>query len=323
MANKPQKELGGTRNMSLGTKIVVGIFAVIMALSMMLPSLIPIFGGAGEQEEQADVEEATEEAAETEATEEDAGGEATEEDAEAEGSEGENAEGSEGEATEEGSEDKDADAEDAESADADEDAVPDNESLKSLAEQYKDEVAKYEERLAKDPKNLAALLNLGQNYMNWGYSALYSSSTDDEKAYSNDLINKAQGYFESYQKLNASDAVTVQQALCEYYLGNTDAAIDAMKKLSEDKPDYPLAWANLGLFYEWQYNYDEATKAYLKAVEIDPDDEYGAKTYAEQRMASINSSRSSFEDLTNESVIGTNATPQEGLPGIIANNMKS
>ena len=44
-SSKKEKELGG-RKMSTGTKIVVGIFAVVMALSMMLPSLAPIFAGS-------------------------------------------------------------------------------------------------------------------------------------------------------------------------------------------------------------------------------------------------------------------------------------
>jgi tetratricopeptide (TPR) repeat protein len=89
--------------------------------------------------------------------------------------------------------------------------------------------------------------------------------------------------------------------------------------MTEEKPDYPMGWANLGMLYEQQYDKDNAINAYQKAADSDPNDEYGAKTYAEQRIQSIRSAGSSFSDLTNEELLGTKSKPEEGLPGIIAN----
>lgn len=279
MAKKPEKELGGPRKMSLGTKIVIGIFAVVMALSMTLPSLAPIFAGTASSSSQSSEQSSSDQESSESSTDENA----------------------------------DAEVEDPTAG------VPENETLKNLANQNKDKIVKFQKRLKNDPNDLAALLNLGQNYMSWGYSSLYSGTTDEEKAYSEGLIQKAVEYYDSYLALHASDAVKVQKALCSYYLGNTDEAIDTLKKMTEEKPDYPMGWANLGMLYEQQYDQENALNAYQKAADADPNDEYGAKTYAEQRIQSIKSAGSSFSDLTNEELLGTKSKPEEGLPGIIAN----
>lgn len=286
MAKKQQKELDG-RNMSTGMRIIVGVFAVVMALSMMLPSLAPIFAGndsssqTDEQADEANTDEKTDEQTE------------------------------------------EAKPDEAKPADSELDktiaTVPENDTLKNLAEQNKTKVDKFGKRLEEDPNNLAALLNLGQTYMNWGYSARYSSSTDEETAYSEALVKKAMEYFDRYLALRASDAVSVQRALCNYYVGNTDEAVSSLTKLCEEKPDYAMGWANLGMLYEQQYDQSKALEAYAKAVETDPNDEYGAKSYAEQRIQSINSANANFNELTNEELLGTNSKPEEGLPAIIAN----
>lgn len=314
MAEK-QKELGGPRKMSMGTKVATAVFAVVMALSMTLPSLAPIFAGNGSSGEQQSDSAADSQTESTTQTEDTTQAEET--------TPAENAAQTEDAAEDAGAEDG-AEAED--EAEATEEAgdaaagVPENETLKNLADENKDEVAKFEDRLKQDPKNLAALLNLGQDYMSWGYSALTSSTTDEEKEYSKGLINKAVEYYNSYLGERDSDAVKIQLALCDYYLGNTEQAEDALKKMTEEKPDYALAWANLGMLYDQQYKQDDAIAAYQKAAETDPDDEYGAKSYGEQRIDSINSMRSDFSALTNEELLGTKSKPEEGLPAIIANN---
>lgn len=288
--------------MSKGTKIVIGIFAVIMALSMMLPSLAPIFAGNTNADDQETEQQDTQQTEDTSESTEDMS-EKTEDSSEK---------------TEE-TDNKDEDAKE-ESTDDVTAGVPDNDTLKDLAEENADEVKKFQQRLEEDPNNLAALLNLGQTYMNWGYSAQYSSSTDEEKEYSNDLLNKSIEYFDRYLALADSDAVRVQKISAQYYLGNTQESLDAMKKITEEKPEYPLAWAHLGLFYEWQYDFTNAKAAYQKAEETDPNNEYGVKSFAEEHISSINSYSADFSKLTNEELLGTNAKPQEGLPGIIANN---
>jgi tetratricopeptide (TPR) repeat protein len=299
MANKPQKELGGPRQMSKGTKIVIGVFAVIMALSMTLPSLAPIFANDSNDDTQ-------EQETQTE-----------DKDGAAEGESTDDAEGDEAADTDNASESGESTTDEAKDDAAA--GVPDNETLKNLADENADEVKKFEDRLEKDPNNLAALLNLGQIYMNWGYSAQYSSTTDEERDYSKELLNKSVEYFDRYLAIEDSDAVKVQRLSSLYYLGETQESLDAMKKITEENPDYPLAWAHLGLFYEWQYDQANALDAYKKAAETDPKDEYGVKSFADEHVKSINQSTSNFSDLTNEELLGTDSKPQAGLPGVIAN----
>lgn len=291
MAEKHQKELGG-RNMSTGTRIIVGIFAVIMALSMTLPSLAPIFANDTVSEQEAESEESSEQDASEQ----------------------------EKDATEEKESDKKTETTGDSELDAIIASTPDNESLKTLAEDNQKSNEKFIKRLEEDPNDLAALLNLGQNYMNWGSNARYSGTTEEETAYTNALFKKAIEYYDRYLAIRKSDAVKIQRAMCEFYTDNTEEALKTLTTMTEEKPDYPLAWAYLGMLYEQQYDYDKAKEAYAKAVETDPDNEYGAKNYGEERTKAINSSQSNFSDLTNQELLGTDSTPTEGLAGTIAQN---
>ena len=122
MANKPKKELDGRSNMSTGTKVVIGVFAVVMALSTMLPSLTSIFAqhDTGEQESQEQTDET--------ANDENKDGEKSDENKDGENKDGEKSD-----------EKKD------EKKEADEFAkVPDNEQLKTLAEDNKKEIESLE-----------------------------------------------------------------------------------------------------------------------------------------------------------------------------------
>lgn len=310
MAQKPKKkELGGRENMSTSTKVIIAIFAVIMAVSMMMPSLAQIFASGSAAEEQAEETPADEQATD-EST-------ADEQSDDASGDKAEDAEA-------ESKDDESKDAKDAESKDAEEDdalkGVPDNESLKSLAEQNAPKAKKFEDRLKEDPDNLAALLNLGSLYMNWGYSATYSATTDEETAYAKDLVKKAVDCFDKYLKLNDDNAVKVNKALCEFYAGDAEAAVKALEKITADVPDYPLAWANLGMLYEQSYDTEKASEAYKKAVETDPNDEYGAKTYANQRIIALNSKVSSPGDAGDASADDISTKPESGLTSTLAND---
>ncbi len=280
MAQK-QKELGGN-NMSTGTKVVIIIFAVIMALSMMLPTLASVVASDNSAEEAAQQEATDTESATTDSTSSESGSEAEE---------------------------------------SEEAAVPDNETLKSLATQYEEAIAPYKEKLEEDSENLAALLNVGQRYMSWGYSAYNSSTTDEEKAYSKGLLDKALSYFDKYLALNDSVAVKVDCAMCSYYGGDTDAAIAAVEKITQDNPDSALAWVNLGLMYESKYDNEKATEAYKKAIEADPDDEYGVKSYANTRLIAINSTVDSPADAGEASADSLTSTTQStGLSSTLADD---
>ena len=198
--------------------------------------------------------------------------------------------------------------------------MPENETLKSLADQNKEEVEKYQKRLEQNPDNMAATLHLGQTYMNWGYSAMSSSSTDEEKEYSKALINKAIGYYDTYLKNNPDSlAALVQRTLCDYYMGNTEQSINKLKEMTQKNPDFALGWAYLGILSEQSYDMQTALDAYQKAVDTDPNNEYGVKSYSEQRIKSINESQGNFDKLTNKELLSSDSQPKDGLPGIIAN----
>lgn len=272
MASKPKKELDSRSNMSTGTKVVIGVFAAIMALSMMLPSLTSIFArndAAKESTEQQD--ESADQKSDDQKSEDEKSDEAKDE-------------------SKDEDKDKDAKKDDGISN------VPDNESLKSLADNNKEKVESLTKRYEEDPKNLATLLNLANTYMNWGYSAKSSSSTDEEKEYSKGLLEKAVSYYDSYLDLRDSNAAKVDRALCQYYMDNTDKAIESLETIAKDNPDYALVWANLGMLYEQQGESEKASDAYKKAVETDPNDEYGAKSYGNSRLIALNSKVESPSD---------------------------
>lgn len=284
--SKKEKELGG-RKMSTGTKVVVGIFAVVMALSMMLPSLAPIF--AGSMQKNSSSEQSSQE-------------------------------------QKDGQSDSEASKDDAAKADAKMPAaelaerVPDNQTIKTSTETYSKKAEKYEKRLASDSKNLAALLNAGQTYMNWGYGISYSASTDPEKSYVNEILTKAVEYFDRYLALNDAKSVKVDKALCKSTMGNTDEAIRDLEALSAEDATFPLVWANLGMLYQTKGDTEKASNAYQKAVECDPNDEYGAKSYANQQLISLNAKVSSPSDAGDASIESGSDSKNSGLSNTLANS---
>lgn len=190
----------------------------------------------------------------------------------------------------------------ADSSDSDTDSSDDSSSASSSAdEKYSPLVESLEAKYAEDSTNLATLLNLGKNYMSWGVTVTYSGTTDSDTSHANELLTNAVKYFDEYLALKDSSAVKVDRALCLYYEEDTSGALSALQALTEEAPDYGPGWANLGMLYEVSGDTDKATEAYNKAIETDPDDEYGSKTYAENRISSIESAASSSSDSSSSS----------------------
>ena len=184
---------------------------------------------------------------------------------------------------------------------------------------YTDVVASLEEKYSSDPTDLATLLNLGKDYMAWGVTVRYSGSTDASTSHANELLEKAISYYDQYLALKDSGAVRVDRALCQYYEEETSEATAALEQLTQDMPDYGPAWANLGMLYESAGNSDQAREAYQKAQEADADDEYGAKTYATQRISAMDSAASSSAgttDSTSATTSGSSTTGSAGVKGL-------
>lgn len=176
-----------------------------------------------------------------------------------------------------------------------------------------------ETKLSSDSQNLATLLNLGKDYMAWGVTVRYSGSTDASTSHANELLEKAISYYDQYLALKDSGAVRVDRALCQYYEEETSEATAALEQLTQDMPDYGPAWANLGMLYESAGNSDQAREAYQKAQEADADDEYGAKTYATQRISAMDSAASSSAgttDSTSATTSGSSTTGSTGVKGL-------
>ena len=117
--------------------------------------------------------------------------------------------------------------------------------------------------------------------------------------------------------MNDSDTVKVNRALCQFHQGDTDAALQALQKVTEDSPKFPLGWANLGMVYEYKGQTGNAQAAYKKAEKTDPKDSYGAKSFAEQRLSAIESAASSSASGSSSTTNTTTGTSGQGLSGAL------
>ena len=162
--------------------------------------------------------------------------------------------------------------------------------MDELDSRYSSTVSSLESKLADSPDDAATLINLANNYLTWGDMARNYASTDDDQAHVTDLLQKAEGYYDQYLASNDANAAHVNRALCQYYLGDTDGAIAALEQFCSVTADYAPAWANLGMVYEDAGETDKATDAYNKALEVDPDDTCGMKSFVTSKLQSITSS---------------------------------
>ena len=244
------------------TGIAIGVFAVIMALSMTLPSLTYIFGdnnGQPAQEEQEAQQEAQDQTEDSEETETLTG-------------------------------------------------------MDLVDSNYAAVVDPLKEKLAENPEDLATLLSLGNNYMSWGSEAGSYATDEAGSTHVYELFQQAISYFDQYLELNDSAVVKANRAMCLLYSGDQSGALKALKKLTKEAPDYGPAWANIGLIYEYQGDQDAAKDAYQKAIEADPNDEYGAKSYANRRLAAMAAQTGDgLTDETAESATGTDTSGPEAL----------
>ena len=148
--------------------------------------------------------------------------------------------------------------------------------------------------------------------MSWGYEAGSYASSEDDFTHLNELFEKAMGYFDQYLELNDSASVKCDRAMCQLYTGDMDGALEALTKVAEDE-GYGPAWANIGMIRElYQSDTDGAKEAYQKAIEADPDDEYGSKSYANRRLAAMVASQNNgeIEDAASEAAESTDTTAE-------------
>lgn len=162
--------------------------------------------------------------------------------------------------------------------------------------QYADLVADLEKTLEETPDDKDALLQVARYCSSWGSTVGMLAQDDEERAHGEELLQRAIGYYDRYLELESTAEASTERALCEYYLGDTDAATSDLEAVTQSWPEYAPAWADLGMLYEVAGRTDEATAAYEKAVELDPDDEAGAKSFAEGRLEAMQESDDASDD---------------------------
>ncbi len=164
-----------------------------------------------------------------------------------------------------------------------------NSYMDSLDETYQPKVDALESKLEENAEDKATLINLANTYLKWADTGRNYASSDTDTEHVNELLTKAEGYYDSYLKLDDASAARVSRALCQYYLGETDAAVAALKEVAEKDESYAPAWTNLGMVYDETGDTEKAKEAFNKALEVDPNDTYGLQSYASSQLSSIES----------------------------------
>lgn len=164
-----------------------------------------------------------------------------------------------------------------------------------------------------DAGRLAPLLNLGNSYMEWASAASAYAVDEDTQAHVRDLYGRAREAYEEYLTLNDSSDVRTRAALCQYYAGDAEGAVAALEEFTatEAGAAYGPAWAYLGMMYQATGDAEAAKRAYTEATRADADDSYGAKTYATEQLAAMQSSESAAES--------TDTGSQQSLESVLDN----
>lgn len=197
------------------------------------------------------------------------------------------------------------------------DSSSDDSSADAIDSRYQALVDAQQKKLDSDPNNLAALLNMGNDYMKWGVALLQASSADADTSHAYDVLDNAVATYDKYLALNDSSAVKVDRALCQYYAGDTDDAISSLEALTQEDPNYGPAWASLGMLYQVKGSTDSAKNAYNKAIAVEPNDEYGSKSFAQQQLSSIAASESSSS--SSPSSTSSSSSTSAGLSNTLSN----
>ena len=228
-------------------EIAVAVFAVIIGVSMMLPSLAYIFTGHGPSGQGSNSSQSSDSTNSSESA------------------------GDDGGSTDSGNTDS-----------SNEETKND---IASIDDRYQKPISSLEDKLASatdDTSKLPTLLGLGDDYLQWALAASRQASDDAGKAHVSELYGKAIDYYRQYLAINDSGAVKVKISQCQLYSGDTDAAVQTLEALTQASPDYGPAWVYLGVTYAQKGDNTKAINALKRAEAADPNDEYGAKTLAQK-----------------------------------------
>lgn len=131
-------------------------------------------------------------------------------------------------------------------------------------------------------------LTLANNFFDMGMSAMNSAQTAEDQQKAQDVFKQAIAYYDEYLEGNASPAAEVDRAICVFYAGDHEQAIEDLEAFVKSDATFAPAWANLGMFYESHGDTAKAKKAYRKAVDAAAEeDAYGVGDYAQQRLDAL------------------------------------
>ncbi|WP_159438329.1 tetratricopeptide repeat protein [Olsenella urininfantis] len=160
--------------------------------------------------------------------------------------------------------------------------------LARIDKSYSTSTSSLEEKLAADPQDQESLLALGGNYMSWAYAARQLASTDADRQHVGELWKKAIESYDRYLALADSEKARLNRSLCQHYSGDTAGALSSLEQLTAAHPDFAPAWANYGMILESSGRPDDARSAYERAQQADPNNEQGAKSFADKRLEALN-----------------------------------
>lgn len=165
----------------------------------------------------------------------------------------------------------------------------DGSAMESIDAQYGTAAQQLASQYEADPTNPSTLLNLANGYFDWGVAAMNHAASDEDSAHARELLARAVEYYDTYLADNpGAKSATVDRAICVFYAGDTDQAIEALEALISDDPSFAPAWANLGMFYESQGSTEKAADAYRRAIEASAeDDAYNVGSYAQERLDAL------------------------------------
>lgn len=171
-------------------------------------------------------------------------------------------------------------------------STADTSTVAGVESQYATLIASLTDRLSLDPTSMTYLGNLGNAYMDCAMAMRSAGDASSNEAKVAETFQAAVDYYDQYlaeveEDPKAADqdsinTITVDRAVCVFYAGDEDQAVEDLTAFLNEQPDYAMGWYNLGAFYEQMDEGDKAREAYNKVVELDPDGTAGS--YAQLRL---------------------------------------
>jgi tetratricopeptide (TPR) repeat protein len=165
-------------------------------------------------------------------------------------------------------------------------------TLTTIASQYTQSIAAYDNVLRSDPTSYTVLVNAGNAYYDWALKVQDASSTDQALLGADQpMWIAAQRYYERALALNSDDPpVSVDLAIAYFYTGDTAKAIDTAGAVAKKHADFAPAWFNLGVFYGSSGDNATALADFKKAVALDPQGTSINLSYAQQQITQLQGS---------------------------------